>query len=605
MNKILAIITILIPLLLPLSGSGAQLGTRQRTIRPVALPANTPAILASNIPNYSVYGYSAWDWGPGEDAGRQFLTPAEFTGAAHAGALLNFFAMTDIHITDKESPSQALITGYESKTGERGHSSAYSPVMLYTTHVLDAAVRTANALHRLTPFDFAISLGDDCNGTQYNELRWFIDVMDGKFISPSSGAHLGSTNIDYQMPYQAAGLDPSIPWYAVLGNHDHFWLGSLPVNDYLRQSYTNDLILLMGALSDGGVDSRKEFMGTIDGSTPYGNVIGAGPVTDFIVGGVTNAPTIVPDPNRYSLTRSNWMREFFTTTSTPLGHGFGHANVTNDSACYSFEPKTNVPIKVIVLDDTMTDEAFDIRGWGGLDTNHFAWLTNQLQMGQDAGQLMIIAAHIPIELVAYGASTNSAISEAQLLAALHTYPNLILWIAGHVHANKVIPQPSPDPAHPEFGFWEVWTASLRDFPRQFRTFEILRNTDNTISVVTTGVDPEVTPGSPADISRGYAVAASRIFNNPSTNLADTASYAYNAELIKTLSADMKTVIAGYRGPLGHRVAIEANGIGAVINFLGVLQSADSVGGPWADVADVSPYAVPAARSGTKFYRAIE
>ncbi len=59
--------------------------------------------------------------------------------------------------------------------------------MLYTTQVLDAAIRTANAVNRLPPFDFAISLGDDANGPQYNELRWFIDVMDGQYITPSSG----------------------------------------------------------------------------------------------------------------------------------------------------------------------------------------------------------------------------------------------------------------------------------------------------------------------------------------------------------------------------------------------------------------------------------
>ena len=40
-----------------------------------------------------------------------------------------------------------------------------------------------------------------------------MDVIDGKMIYPSSGAHKGARNIDYQKPYQAAGLDKSIPWY--------------------------------------------------------------------------------------------------------------------------------------------------------------------------------------------------------------------------------------------------------------------------------------------------------------------------------------------------------------------------------------------------------
>lgn len=601
---------------LPPCGHGAELGTRQRTIRPVALPTNTPALLASNIENYAVFGYSAWQWGPGEDAGQQAnLMPAGYRGATNAARLLHFFAITDIHITDKETPSQMIASGYQSRYGDHGSPSGYSPTMLYTTHGLDAAIRTANAWHRLAPFDFAISLGDDSNSSQYNELRWFIDVMDGQPITPSSGAHFGASNIDYQMPYRAAGLDPAIPWYAVLGNHDRDWIGSIPVTDYLRQSYTNNLVLLMAELYDDGVGSRKpflgtvdsriEFMGCIDGSTPYGHVIGVGPVTNFVVGGVTNFPTVAPDPNRYSLRVSNWMREFFTTASQPVGHGFSPSNIANNFACYSFVPKANLPLKVIVLDDTMSDETWDSRGWGGLDTNQLAWLTQELQRGQEADQLMIIAAHLPLELVGYGASTNSAISATALRATLHAYPNLLLWIAGHVHMNRVLPQPSPDPAHPENGFWEVWTPSLKDFPRQFRTFDLLRNTDQSISIRTTDVDPEVTPGSPAATALGYAIGASRIFSSPSTNLTDTSAYVYNAELVKPLTPRMQTKIAGYGTPLGHRMTIEQDGTATVIGFLGTLQSADSILGPWTDVpASTSPYTVPV-RNAAKFYRALE
>ena len=97
----------------------------------------------------------------------------------------------------------------------------------------------------------------------------------------------------------------------------------------------------------------------------------------------------------------------------------------------------------------------------------------------------------------------------------------------------------------------VRTPSLRDFPQQFRTWKILRNSDNTISIVTTDVDPQVEAGSPAADSRGYAIGASRIIGN--TTLADTTSHAYNAELVKPLSPAMQTKIAVYGTPLGHPV----------------------------------------------------
>jgi hypothetical protein len=67
---------------------------------------------------------------------------------------------------------------------------------------------------------------------------------------------------------------------------------------------------------------------------------------------------------------------------------------------------------------------------------------------------------------------------------------------------------------------------------------------------------------------------------------------------------MQTKIANYGGPLGHNVAIDCIGTGAVINFLGELQSADALSGPWNDVTNTSPYAVSAANAA-KFYRAAE
>jgi hypothetical protein len=105
----------------------------------------------------------------------------------------------------------------------------------------------------------------------------------------------------------------------------------------------------------------------------------------------------------------------------------------------------------------------------------------------------------------------------------------------------VTPRPSIDPAHPEpeYGFWEVETSSLRDFPQQFRTFEILRNSDNTVSILATDVDPAVKDGSMASISRSYAVAARFLFNQ-AVDLCSTG--AYNAELVKQLSAEMQAKI---------------------------------------------------------------
>jgi metallophosphoesterase (TIGR03768 family) len=283
------------------------------------------------------------------------------------------------------------------------------------------------------------------------------------------------------------------------------------------------------------------YLGAIDGRTPLGDVIGAGPGKDFA------EPPRVPasDPNRHFLSPEEWMGEFFTTSSAPKGHGFNQTNASAGFGCYSFDPKSDVPIRIIVLDDTRKDinPAVGDYSYASLDNQRFTWLLGELDKGQAEGKLMIIAAHIPIRNEPPGPSRlfspYSPVTEQALIEKLHTYPNLILWMSGHTHANSVTAMPSQDPAHPELGFWEVETPSLRDFPQEFRMFDIVRNSDNTVSIFATDVDPAVRSGSLAGMSRSYAVASHQIFNN---SISYPPTGAYNAELVKQLTPAMQAKI---------------------------------------------------------------
>lgn len=499
--------------------------------------------------------------------------------------LLNFFAMTDIHITDKEAPNSFIYLQQLDQTYSGGNTSIYSPIMMCTTHVLDAAIQTANALHKKNPFDFFISLGDTCNCTMYNELRWYLDVIDGKVITPSSGSHLGAETIDYQKPYQAAGLDKSIPFYQAIGNHDHFLLGSLPpyetglapsfisdtvwtVSDFLIPDTTSVPPVYPAMFSVNTLKNAtpRYYSGVIDGSTPFGDIIKAGPVANF-----SSPPKIAADPNRRSLLRTEWIQEFFNTTTGPVGHGFNlvasnpNFNLVPASeragfACYSFVPKSNVPLKIIVLDDTQREDdgSVDIHGHGFLDATRWAWLQKELADGQAADQLMIIAAHIPIAVVNLAAETEwwqggrtatnpigdpsttvqNAVTLKGLVDTLWNSPNLLMWMAGHRHLNTVKAFMPPAGGTPDQGFWQVETSSLHDFPQQFRTFEIYLNSDYTVSIVTVNVDPAVAEGTPAAKSRKYSIAAQQIVqNNLLVNNTNDASIGTAPNLIAIPSMD--------------------------------------------------------------------
>jgi metallophosphoesterase (TIGR03768 family) len=542
--------------------------TAERQILPIPLSASQPQITPRDLRLYAEYGYTAWQVGPPlPHTLWDTIAPDYGSNASHTTRLLSFFTFSDIHIADKESPAQPLYIGWMQPFGVYGMSSAYSPVLLASTQVLDAAIQTINVLHKKSAFDFGISLGDACNNTQYNELRWYLDVIDGKTIIPSSGSHIGANTIDYQKPFQAVGLDKSIPWYQVIGNHDQFWMGSSYEDAKTFATHTGTTILDMDDSTDpasDAVDQTGFYMGVIDGSDPLGAVIKSGPEEDF-----PTSPTVVADVERRSLatetsTSENWIKEFFNTTTSPAGHGFGLVDpaMGNDFACYSFIPKAQIPIKVIVLDDTSKGPGQPNYAAGSLDQKRLDWLQGELQAGQDNNQLMIIAAHIPFNtyknlvtdpsqvasdppfmplfIPAPYKGATSLVDDAGLLAILQQYPNLILWISGHRHMNTVTPQIHP--TDPTLSFWEVETSSLRDFPQQFRTFQIYRNSDNTLSIVITNVDPAVgAVVSPAATSRGSAIATARI--TAAMTFDDATSHAVNAELVVQLTPAMQDVIA--------------------------------------------------------------
>src|SRR5665647_1755484 len=86
--------------------------TVDRTVVPVPLPAGAETFFPYEVEKYAPNGYGKWEFGPGVPHERRFdLLPAGTTAPAGDGAvrLVRFFTISDIHLTDKQSPAQAIL----------------------------------------------------------------------------------------------------------------------------------------------------------------------------------------------------------------------------------------------------------------------------------------------------------------------------------------------------------------------------------------------------------------------------------------------------------------------------------------------------------------
>ena len=128
----------------------------------------------------------------------------------------------------------------------------------------------------------------------------------------------------------------------------------------------------------------------------------------------------------------------------------------------------------------------------------------------------------------------SIVTDALLLATLHNYSNLILWMAGHRHINTVTPQPAPDGKGPEFGFWEVETASFGTSPSSFAPLKLFATTTIRFRYSSPMLILRFRNGSPADNIPWVCDRCIRN-SNGDTRSTDTNPHVYNAELIKPLA----------------------------------------------------------------------
>ncbi len=501
-----------------LPGSSYKIGpyftTLNKTVKPVLPLPEDGNYYPEDHPDLGKYSF-----GEGENIILRDDPPFTRTDNPQRAVLLYFVHLSDIHLTDEESPMRMVDA--DAKGATQG---AYRRQSMYSTQVLNSVVRTINHLAKPRKFDFVILTGDLIDNDEYVELRWLIDIMDGKAVNPDTGKDddpvPGPAN-DFNDPFQAWGLDKNIPWYAVIGNHDLGVQGTFFATEYYNQYAVGDTV----------------YGGSQDGSKPDATKIRSN----------TKVPS---DPKRHLLgTRvkdyqdaSPYISEFFKTSSSPVGHGFRSKD--DKVGFYTVDPGKGF-IRIIAMD------TYDIKN-GGADgyMSRDQWenlVIPAIEQARKDKKLVILTSHH----ASYYMKSNSEVSGEEIVNTLLQYPHVILHLVGHGHLNRIDYHINSEGTN---GYWEIQTSSLIDFPQQGRIIEIVYNGDGTDSIFTVMLDHNSPEGCMSYRSRELALLEMQI--GDATGCGPGKPEDRNTELIFKVPDEIRQVIESKIDQLEKQTAAE-------------------------------------------------
>jgi metallophosphoesterase (TIGR03767 family) len=428
---------------------------------------------------------------------RTDLAPARAGRERRRTVLASFVQLTDLHITDVQSPLRFEWMRAHAPNGWRPHEAL-------TAAGAVALVERINSLRggpvTGAPLAFAVTTGDNTDNNSSLELDWFLTALSGGTITPDSGdpeAYEGVQNSGLPLFWQpdsaradadkkrgfphlpgylAAARRPltspglTIPWYSTVGNHDALFSGA-----YRSAGFAADIATGARKLEQVPHADVEKAVKAVNGHRDPGGTL----VHEILDRYARTARTVTADARRVPFTPQEYLAAHLEPRrkgAGPAGHGYAAEGVDADHLYYAFD----VADGVLGISLDTTDRGGDYLG--SIGTEQLDWLDRTLTANADRHALVFShhTSRTMTNLHLDPARPGEARHDGKALTALlGRHRNVLAWINGHSHLNRIESHGS---------FWEVNTASHVDYPQLARIIELTDNHDGTLSLFTTLIE---------------------------------------------------------------------------------------------------------------------
>ena len=432
-------------------------------------------------------------------------------GSAPAGrgeCLLALWLMSDVQVLDAASPARCEwveLLGSEPKWQPLLHMHRPYEALTHWSLVAHVDKVRSNPCgpHSQRPYDLALSLGDNIDNAQHNELEAFLAIVaGGRAQLPAWGSvqdaagHSAAAPWPYWCPdaavddlwkrqgypaiadFLARASDTVVSrglgfaWTSVPGNHDLMRQGTaLPTSDIERIAVGGRKLLLR----PDGFDPPDPLARFADDPAAFSH------------GGTRRVDRLA---SRRAVGKQEWLAAHVARGAAGYGtrhtqDGLGDAVIDTGHA------------RILLLDTNHPAGDFE----GSVGTAQLDWLEQQLaEVDRQPGRFAVLASHHgSVSLTNTLGADPQRLHATALTQVLHRHPCLVAWLVGHRHVHEVKAHPGPGG-----GFWEISTGSLIDWPVQTRAVELLRHGGGAVEIVCTLQDHHAPQGSLAQLHHALA-----------------------------------------------------------------------------------------------------